>query len=223
MFADFRYMVCHGVPRCTRPKALNALIELVDKDLGYLPVKLSLQKDPYFQAPDRKPFTDGSGRLELAQAIVALGKPVAVVLMNGRPLTIGWLDEHAPAILEAWFPGTEAGHAVADVLFGDYKPTGKLLAYAATKGAIVTFTKALSQLTMERGVRVNAVAPGPVWTPLIPTTMPDEKVKNFGGDSEYGRPAEPAEMAPAFVYLATDESRYVTASVMDLTGGKMLP
>jgi|SRR5579883_2369455 len=104
-----------------------------------------------------------------------------------------------------------------------YQPTGKLLAYATTKGAIVTFTKALSELAIERGVRVNAVAPGPVWTPLIPSTMPDEKVKKFGQDSPMTRPAQPAELAPAYVYLASGESSYVTGSVMDLTGGEMLP
>jgi len=104
-----------------------------------------------------------------------------------------------------------------------YKPTGKLLAYATTKGAIVTFTKALSELAIERGVRVNAIAPGPVWTPLIPSTMPEEKVKNFGKESPIQRPAQPAELAPAYVFLASAESSYVTGSVMDLTGGKMLP
>jgi NAD(P)-dependent dehydrogenase (short-subunit alcohol dehydrogenase family) len=104
-----------------------------------------------------------------------------------------------------------------------YKPNGNLLAYATTKGAIVTFTKALSELAIEHGVRVNAVAPGPVWTPLISSTMPDEKVKNFGGQDLMQRPAQPAELAPAYVYLACDESSYVTGSVMDLTGGRMLP
>ncbi len=104
-----------------------------------------------------------------------------------------------------------------------YKPSGMLLAYATTKGAIVTFSKALSELAVKQGVRVNVVAPGPVWTPLIPATMPKEKVERFGQDSPFGRPAQPAEMAPAYVFLATPESSYVTASVMDLTGGKMLP
>jgi NAD(P)-dependent dehydrogenase (short-subunit alcohol dehydrogenase family) len=105
-----------------------------------------------------------------------------------------------------------------------YKPTGSLLAYATTKGAIVTYTKALSQLAMERGVRVNAVAPGPVWTPLIPSTMPDSYVKEFGKKSLLERPAQPAELAPAYVFLAAQqESSYITGSVLDLTGGKMLP
>ncbi|MFN7994849.1 MAG: SDR family oxidoreductase [Bryobacteraceae bacterium] len=104
-----------------------------------------------------------------------------------------------------------------------YKPKGQLLAYATTKGAIVTFTKALSELAIEEGVRVNAVAPGPVWTPLIPSTMPDEKVKNFGKKGPMQRPAQPAELAPAYVFLATNDSSFVTGSVLDLTGGRQLP
>ncbi len=104
-----------------------------------------------------------------------------------------------------------------------YEPSGQLLAYATTKGAIVTFTKALSELAIEHGVRVNAVAPGPVWTPLIPSTMPGEKVKNFGKSDAMTRPAQPAELAPAYVFLAAQDSSYVTGSVMDLTGGRMLP
>lgn len=104
-----------------------------------------------------------------------------------------------------------------------YQPSGQLLAYATTKGAIVTFTKALSALLIERGIRVNAVAPGPVWTPLIPATMPEEKVKKFGETSPLTRPAQPAELAPAYVFLASEDAGYITGSVMDLTGGKMLP
>ena len=103
-----------------------------------------------------------------------------------------------------------------------YQPTGHLLAYATTKGAIATFTKCLAELVMEQGIRVNAVAPGPVWTPLIPSTMPDEKVKKFGQQDLLKRPAQPAELAPAYVFLASDDSTYVTGSIMDLTGGRQL-
>ena len=117
----------------------------------------------------------------------------------------------------------EGGAIVNTASVQAYKPSGNLLAYASTKGAIVTFTKALSELAIERGVRVNAVAPGPVWTPLIPSTMPDQKVKNFGKESPMQRPAQPAELAPAYVFLASGDSSYVTGSVMDMTGGKMLP
>lgn len=104
-----------------------------------------------------------------------------------------------------------------------YQPTGQLLAYATTKGAIATFTKALAELVAEKGIRVNAVAPGPVWTPLIPSTMPDQKVQKFGENSALGRPAQPAELAPAYVYLASSDSSYVLGSIMDLTGGRKLP
>ena len=104
-----------------------------------------------------------------------------------------------------------------------YEPSPTLLAYASTKGAIVTFSKALSKQAIERGVRVNVVAPGPVWTPLIPSTMPDETLESFGSDTPMGRAAQPAELAPAFVFLASDESRYITGEVLGVTGGKPLP
>ncbi|HYO81239.1 MAG TPA: SDR family oxidoreductase [Bryobacteraceae bacterium] len=102
-----------------------------------------------------------------------------------------------------------------------YKPNPQLLAYAPTKAAIISFTKALSlQVTKKKGIRVNAVAPGPVWTPLIPASFDEEKVKSFGSDSEFGRAAQPAEMAPAFVFLASNEAMYMTGEVLGLTGGK---
>jgi NAD(P)-dependent dehydrogenase (short-subunit alcohol dehydrogenase family) len=101
-----------------------------------------------------------------------------------------------------------------------FDPSPNLLAYASTKGAIVNFTKALSQLAMKQGVRVNAVAPGPVWTPLIPSTMPEEKVRGFGGDTSFERPAQPVEIAPLFVFLASNEARFVTGEVYGATGGQ---
>ncbi|NYI03694.1 SDR family oxidoreductase [Allostreptomyces psammosilenae] len=104
-----------------------------------------------------------------------------------------------------------------------YQPSPPLLDYASTKGAIVTFTKGLSEQLAPRGIRVNAVAPGPVWTPLIPATMPEESVKSFGGSTVFGRPAQPAELAPAYVFLASEEAQFVTAEIMNLTGGQPLP
>jgi NAD(P)-dependent dehydrogenase (short-subunit alcohol dehydrogenase family) len=101
-----------------------------------------------------------------------------------------------------------------------YDPSPTLLAYAPTKAAIVNFTKALSQMAMEKGVRVNAVAPGPVWTPLIPSTMPKSSVKKFGADTAFERAAQPVEIAPVFVFLASNEARYVTGEVYGVTGGK---
>jgi NAD(P)-dependent dehydrogenase (short-subunit alcohol dehydrogenase family) len=104
-----------------------------------------------------------------------------------------------------------------------YQPSPTLLAYSTTKGAIITFTKSLSQFGVKKGVRVNAVAPGPVWTPLIPSTMPDKSVNEFGKKNSMERPAQPAELAPVYVFLASNESRYITGAVFDLTGGEMLP
>ncbi|MEU4493401.1 SDR family oxidoreductase [Streptomyces sp. NPDC023998] len=102
-----------------------------------------------------------------------------------------------------------------------YKPSPHLLDYAMTKGAIVTFTQGLAQMVASDGIRVNAVAPGPVWTPLIPATMPD--TVEFGKQSPLGRPAQPAEMAPAYVFLASDRAGYITAEIVNATGGTPLP
>jgi NAD(P)-dependent dehydrogenase (short-subunit alcohol dehydrogenase family) len=101
-----------------------------------------------------------------------------------------------------------------------FDPSANLLAYAPTKAAIVSFTKALSQLAMKKGIRVNAVAPGPVWTPLIPSTMPEEKTRKFGQDTSFGRAAQPVEIAPLFVFLASNEARFVTGEVYGATGGQ---
>ena len=104
-----------------------------------------------------------------------------------------------------------------------YQPSPAILDYAATKGAIVTFSKGLAQQLIERGIRVNVVAPGPVWTPLIPQSFPGQQTAEFGQNSPMQRPAQPAELAPAFVFLASDESRYITGEVLGVTGGKPLP
>jgi len=99
-------------------------------------------------------------------------------------------------------------------------PKKTLLPYATTKGAIQNFTGGLAQLLAEKGIRVNCVAPGPVWTPLIPSTMPVEEVKEFGSDYPMGRPAQPKELAPVYVMLATDEASYVSGTTVAVTGGK---
>jgi NAD(P)-dependent dehydrogenase (short-subunit alcohol dehydrogenase family) len=104
-----------------------------------------------------------------------------------------------------------------------FQPTGKLLAYSSTKGAIRTFIQALAELAMKHGIRANAVAPGPVWTPLIPSTMPPDKVKQFGKNTIIGRAAQPAELAPAYVFLASNDARFITGSVIDVTGGEQIP
>ncbi|MBA2632136.1 MAG: glucose 1-dehydrogenase [Chloroflexi bacterium] len=105
-----------------------------------------------------------------------------------------------------------------------YSPSPELLPYATTKGAIVTFTKAMAQDpgVLERGLRVNAVAPGPIWTPLIPSTMPPEKAAKFGENTPLGRAGQPAELAPLYVFLASAESSYITGEVIGVTGGRPL-
>ena len=121
----------------------------------------------------------------------------------------------------AALPRMQAGSAIINTAsIQAFDPSPNLLAYAPTKAAIVNFTKALSKLAMERGVRVNAVAPGPVWTPLIPSTMPQEKVKKFGQDTSFERAAQPVEIAPIFVFLASNEARFVTGEVYGATGGQ---
>jgi NAD(P)-dependent dehydrogenase (short-subunit alcohol dehydrogenase family) len=98
------------------------------------------------------------------------------------------------------------------------KPT--LLPYATTKGAIANFTAGLAQMLGERGIRVNSVAPGPIWTPLIPSTMPPEEVEKFGRNTPLGRPGQPAEVAPVYVLLASDEASYISGARIEVTGGK---
>jgi NAD(P)-dependent dehydrogenase (short-subunit alcohol dehydrogenase family) len=100
-----------------------------------------------------------------------------------------------------------------------YKPKPTLIAYAATKGAIQNFTANMGQLWAEKGIRVNCVAPGPVWTPLIPSTMSAEEVKSFGQDVPLKRAGQPAELAPAYVFLASEDSSYMTGSTIQVTGG----
>jgi NAD(P)-dependent dehydrogenase (short-subunit alcohol dehydrogenase family) len=99
-------------------------------------------------------------------------------------------------------------------------PSPNLLAYATTKGAIQNFTGGLAQLLAEKGIRVNCVAPGPVWTPLIPSTMPAEKVTKFGEQVPMKRPGQPVELAPAYVMLASDEASYISGATIAVTGGK---
>jgi len=103
-----------------------------------------------------------------------------------------------------------------------YKGNPTLLDYSSTKGAIVAFTRALSQNLAAKNIRVNAVAPGPVWTPLIPSTFPPKRVKEFGKDVPMGRPGQPEELAPAYVYLASDDSSYVTGQTIHVNGGSIV-
>lgn len=99
-------------------------------------------------------------------------------------------------------------------------PSPELLDYATTKAGIANFTRGLASMVAAQGVRVNSVAPGPIWTPLIPATMPEEKVESFGEQTPLGRVGQPAEVATAFVYLASPEASYITGEVLAVTGGQ---
>jgi NAD(P)-dependent dehydrogenase (short-subunit alcohol dehydrogenase family) len=123
-------------------------------------------------------------------------------------------------ICKAAIPHMKAGGSIINTSsINSDKPTPTLLAYATTKGAIANFTAGLAQLLGEKGIRVNSVAPGPIWTPLIPSTMPIEKVHSFGKDTPLGRAGQPAELAPVYVLLASDEGSYISGARVPVTGG----
>jgi NAD(P)-dependent dehydrogenase (short-subunit alcohol dehydrogenase family) len=103
-----------------------------------------------------------------------------------------------------------------------YKGSPELLDYASTKGAILAFTRSLAQSLIEKGIRVNGVAPGPIWTPLIPSTFPPEEVKTFGADTPMKRPGQPSEVAPCYVFLASDDSSYIAGQVLHPNGGTVV-
>jgi NAD(P)-dependent dehydrogenase (short-subunit alcohol dehydrogenase family) len=125
-------------------------------------------------------------------------------------------------LIKAAMPHMGAGGSIINTAsIQEDQPTPILLPYSATKAAILTFTGNLAQMLGERGIRVNSVAPGPIWTPLIPATMPDgDAVAGFGDDTPLGRPGQPVEVAHAFVFLASDEASYVSGANIGVTGGK---
>jgi NAD(P)-dependent dehydrogenase (short-subunit alcohol dehydrogenase family) len=103
-----------------------------------------------------------------------------------------------------------------------YKGSAHLLDYSSTKGAITSFTRSLSQALSDKGIRVNGVAPGPIWTPLIPSTFPAKEVETFGSDVPLGRPGQPEEVAPSFVFLASDDASYMTGQILHPNGGTVI-
>ena len=128
-------------------------------------------------------------------------------------------------ITKAVVPHMPAGGSIINTTsIQSYQPSPGLLDYASTKGAITAFTKSLAKMLAEKGIRVNAVAPGPIWTPLQPSHgQPKEKLAEFGESTPMGRAGQPAELAPAYVFLASQESSYVTAEVLGVTGGQHTP
>jgi NAD(P)-dependent dehydrogenase (short-subunit alcohol dehydrogenase family) len=126
-------------------------------------------------------------------------------------------------LCQAAVPHMEPGSTIVNTTsIQAAQPSPELLHYAATKGAISTFTKGLAQEVAERGIRVNAVAPGPIWTPLVVMSFPAEKNAEFGADTPLGRPGQPGELAPVYVFLAGEDSRYISGEVIGATGGKPL-
>ncbi|HEU5109762.1 MAG TPA: glucose 1-dehydrogenase [Micromonosporaceae bacterium] len=124
-------------------------------------------------------------------------------------------------LVKAALPHMDEGGSIintSSINFDMPRPT--LLPYATTKGAIANFTAGLAQMLGDRGIRVNGVAPGPIWTPLIPPTMPPDHVEEFGKNTPLGRPGEPREVAPAYVLLASDEGSYMSGAIIPVTGGK---
>lgn len=123
-------------------------------------------------------------------------------------------------LVKAALPHMKAGSAIVNTTSVNAdKPRPTLLPYATTKGAIQNFTGGLAQLLAERGIRANCVAPGPIWTPLIPATLPAENVKEFGKQTPMKRPGQPAELAPVYVMLASNEASYVSGATVAVTGG----
>ena len=124
-------------------------------------------------------------------------------------------------LAKAAVPHMKPGSAIVNTSSINAKsPNPTLLAYATTKGAIANFTAGLAQLLAEKGIRVNCVAPGPIWTPLIPSTMAEKSVEKFGENTPLGRPGQPAELAPAYVLLASDDGSYMTGAMIPVTGGR---
>jgi len=127
-------------------------------------------------------------------------------------------------ITKAALPAMERGGSIINTAsITAYRGSGHLIDYASTKGAIVSFTRSLAQSLVERGIRVNAVAPGPIWTPLIVSSFKGKEVAKFGSDSPMGRAGEPAEVAPSFLFLASEEmSSYITGQVLHPNGGEIV-
>lgn len=134
-------------------------------------------------------------------------------VMKTNLYALFWLSKFAVARME---PGSAIVNTTS---IQAVSPSPGLLDYATTKAGIVDFTKGLAADVASKGIRVNAVAPGPIWTPLIPATMPKDAYENFGKDVPLGRPGQPAELAPAYVFLASQDSSYITGETIAVTGG----
>jgi NAD(P)-dependent dehydrogenase (short-subunit alcohol dehydrogenase family) len=175
-------------------------------------------------------------RTVIPKAVEAFGKVDVLVNNAAFQMTHETLDEisdeewdHTVAVnLSAMFtlckdavPHMQPGSSIINSSsVNSDQPSPQLAPYAMTKAGIANFTASLAQMLADKGIRANSVAPGPVWTPLIPATMPPEKVESFGEQVPLGRPGQPAELAPVYVMLASDEASYVSGARIAVTGGK---
>jgi NAD(P)-dependent dehydrogenase (short-subunit alcohol dehydrogenase family) len=126
-------------------------------------------------------------------------------------------------LTKAALPHLESGASIINTAsITAYEGHAELLDYSATKGAIVTFTRSLSAQLVKQGIRVNGVAPGPIWTPLIPSTFSSEQVVTFGSTTPMGRAGQPYELAPSYVFLASEDSSYITGQILHVNGGKIV-
>ncbi|OBI75306.1 SDR family oxidoreductase [Mycobacterium sp. E740] len=175
-------------------------------------------------------------RAVIGKAVDAFGGIDVLVINAAYQMTHESLDEisdeewdytfrlnvgHYFHLVKAALPHMDSGASIiGSSSVNSDMPSPTLAPYAATKAAIANFSASLAQLLGEKGIRSNSVAPGPIWTPLIPATMPNEKVKSFGDDTPLGRAGQPVELAPVYVMLASDESSYVTGARIAVTGGR---
>lgn len=172
------------------------------------------------------------------EVVAALGKPDILVNNAAEQFPEDTIEDIKTANLErtyrsnilsmfhmvkAVLPHLQKGGSIINTTsVTAYRGSPQLLDYSSTKGAIVSFTRSLSGQLAEKGIRVNGVAPGPIWTPLIPSTFPEEKVTTFGKNVPLGRAGQPSEVAPAYVFLASSDASYITGQVIHVNGGEVV-